>query len=313
MRRTCRACRCAVADLDGRLLSLFATDERATRRTLRRAARLVSATARDVSAHLGSRRSCRALVSLDRRPASRGELVRARSDGLLRSRATGPSQPERVALHDDWPEGRGALRKDFDADTQVPRVDGHSIRSAGHRRRCVPGSCGARSRRHHRARSFPVRRGRRAGALSAAPAVLRPQGHEKRFERLPWRHTLFLAESISGDTAVGTPSPTHAIERLAGVEVPPRAQALRVVLLELERFYNHIADIGALATDVAFTVPASRAQAQREGLVRLYERLFGTRLLRGTIAFGGVKHDLTPDGTRACAAICARSRRSSTA
>jgi Ni,Fe-hydrogenase III large subunit len=126
------------------------------------------------------------------------------------------------------------------------------------------------------------------------------KGIEKRFERLPWQHTLFLAESISGDTAVGHAlAYSHAIERLAEVEVPARAQVLRTVLLELERMYNHIADIGALATDVAFTVPASLAQAQREGLVRLYERLFGTRLLRGTIAFGGVKHDLTSEGADA--------------
>ena len=48
--------------------------------------------------------------------------------------------------------------------------------------------------------------------------------------------------------------------------------------------YNHTADIGALATDVAFTVPASRAQALREGLVRLQDQLFATRLLRGTVA-----------------------------
>ena len=71
-----------------------------------------------------------------------------------------------------------------------------------------------------------------------------------------------------------------------GHHAPARARALRVVLLELERLYNHTADIGALATDVAFTVPASRAQALREGLVRLQDELFGTRLLRGTIALG---------------------------
>ena len=87
-----------------------------------------------------------------------------------------------------------------------------------------------------------------------------------------------------------------AIERLAGVTVPARARALRVVLLELERMYNHIADIGALATDVAFTVPASRAQVLREELVRLQDRLFGTRLLRNTIAIGGVRRDLAPGG-----------------
>jgi Ni,Fe-hydrogenase III large subunit len=68
------------------------------------------------------------------------------------------------------------------------------------------------------------------------------------------------------------------------------------VLLELERIYNHTADIGALATDVAFTVPASRAQVMRERLVRLQAQVFGTRLLRGTIAMGGVARDLPPHG-----------------
>jgi Ni,Fe-hydrogenase III large subunit len=120
------------------------------------------------------------------------------------------------------------------------------------------------------------------------------KGIEKRFERLPWRHGLFLAESISGDTAVGHAlAYAHAVERLAGVEPPPRALRLRVALLELERVYNHVADVGAIATDVAFTVPASRAQALREELVRVNERLFGARLLRGAVALGGVKCDLT--------------------
>jgi Ni,Fe-hydrogenase III large subunit len=119
------------------------------------------------------------------------------------------------------------------------------------------------------------------------------KGIEKRFESLPWRHGVFLAESISGDTAVGhSLAYAHAIERLANVDVPTRARLLRVILLELERLYNHTADIGALATDVAFTVPASRAQALRERLVRLQDELFGTRLLRGTIRLGGVKQDL---------------------
>jgi Ni,Fe-hydrogenase III large subunit len=57
-----------------------------------------------------------------------------------------------------------------------------------------------------------------------------------------------------------------------------------------------VADIGAIATDVAFVVPASRAQTMRERLVRLQESLFGTRLLRGTVALGGVKVDLAPEG-----------------
>src|SRR5439155_87718 len=119
------------------------------------------------------------------------------------------------------------------------------------------------------------------------------KGTEKRFEKLPWRHGLFLAESISGDTAVGHAlAYAHAVERLTGVEVPRRARYLRTVLLELERLYNHVADIGAIATDVAFAVPASRAQVLREGLVAIQERLFGARLLRGTVALCGVECEL---------------------
>jgi Ni,Fe-hydrogenase III large subunit/Ni,Fe-hydrogenase III component G len=200
----------------------------------------------------------------------------------------------RVALHDDWPEGAWALRKDFDERQAVPRVGGQyrpyrPVTGEGVFHIPVgPVHAGIIEPGHFR---FGV----------AGEPVLYLQlrlfyahkGTEKRFERLPWRHGLFLAESISGDTAVGHAlAYAHAIERLAGVEPPFRARQLRVVLLELERIYNHVADIGAIATDVAFTVPASRAQSIREGLVRLQERLFGSRLLRGTVALGGVKVDL---------------------
>jgi Ni,Fe-hydrogenase III large subunit/Ni,Fe-hydrogenase III component G len=201
----------------------------------------------------------------------------------------------RVALHDDWPEGMWVLRRDFDERQTVPRVGGQfrpyrPVTGEGVFQIPVgPVHAGIIEPGHFR---FGV----------AGEPVLYLQlrlfyvhkGTEKRFERLPWRHGLFLAESISGDSAVGHAlAYAHAIERLAEVEPPPRARHLRVVLLELERVYNHVADIGAIATDVAFTVPASRAQALREGLVRIQERLFGSRLLRGTVALGGVKCELT--------------------
>ena len=207
----------------------------------------------------------------------------------------GHPNPNRVALHDDWPEGAWPLRKGFDERQSVPRVGGQfrayrPVTGEGVFHLPVgPVHAGVIEPGHFR---FGV----------AGEPVLYLQlrlfyvhkGIEKRFERLPWRHGLFLAESISGDTAVGHAlAYAHAIERLAGVEPPPRARHLRVVLLELERIYNHVADIGAIATDVAFTVPASRAQALRERLVRIQERLFGSRLLRGTVALGGVKCDLT--------------------
>jgi Ni,Fe-hydrogenase III large subunit/Ni,Fe-hydrogenase III component G len=288
----------AVTSLDARLLSLFAADERATRGgfTLHHVWSLPRLrTFLSVSATVDPQEPW--FPSIAARHPSANWFEREVMDyfGLV---PRDHPNPERVAVHEDWPEGVWPLRKDFDAATRVPRQEGgfHPFRPViGEGVFQVPVGpvhAGIIEPGHFR---FGV----------AGEPVLYLQlrlfyvhkGIEKRFEYLPWRHTLFLAESISGDTAVGhAHAYSHAIERMAGVEVPARAQVLRVVLLELERVYNHIADIGALATDVAFTVPASRAQALREGLVRLYERLFGTRLLRGTIAFGGVKHDLTPDG-----------------
>jgi Ni,Fe-hydrogenase III large subunit/Ni,Fe-hydrogenase III component G len=290
-----------VANLGARLLSLFATDERA-------------AHGRFIVHHVWSLPRLQTFVRLwapvdpaapsfpsiaARHPAANW-FEREVMDffGLV---PDGHPNPERVALHDDWPEGVWPLRKDFPDDTQVPRLEGDF-----HPFRPVTGE-GVFQVPVGPVHAGIIEPGHFRFGVAGEPVLYLQvrlfyvhKGIEKRFERLPWQHTLFLAESIAGDTAVGHAlAYSHAIERLAAVDVPARARALRVVLLELERLYNHIADIGALATDVAFTVPASRAQAQREGLVRLYERLFGTRLLRGTIAFGGVKHDLSAEGRKA--------------
>lgn len=206
----------------------------------------------------------------------------------------GHPNPRRVALHDDWPEGTWVLRQDFAHDARVPRVEGsphpfRPVRGEGVFQVPVgPVHAGVIEPGHFR---FGV----------AGEPVLDLQlrlfyvhkGIEKRFERLPWRHGLFLAESISGDSAVAHALAfAHALERLTGTAVPARASWLRVILLELERLYNHVADVGAIATDVAFVAPAAQAQLLRERLVGLYERLFGSRLLRGSVALGGAKHDL---------------------
>ena len=204
----------------------------------------------------------------------------------------------RVALHDDWPEGAHPLRKDFPHGRAVPRVSGEF-----HPFRPVTGE-GVFQVPVGPVHAGVIEPGHFRFGVAGEPVLYLQmrlfythKGTEKRFEQVPWRHGLFLAQSISGDTTVGHAlAYAHAIERLAVIPVPPRGSALRVVLLELERLYNHTADIGGIATDVAFTVPASRAQALRERLVRLQGQLFGSRLLRGTIAIGGVARDLSPEG-----------------
>jgi Ni,Fe-hydrogenase III large subunit len=105
-----------------------------------------------------------------------------------------------------------------------------------------------------------------------------------------------LAERVSGDTTIGhSLAFCQALEAATGVQVPERAKYLRVLLLEMERLYNHVGDFGAIANDTGYAVAHSHCFRIRERLLRLNKRLTGNRLLRGGIVPGGVAADL-PDG-----------------
>jgi Ni,Fe-hydrogenase III large subunit/Ni,Fe-hydrogenase III component G len=130
------------------------------------------------------------------------------------------------------------------------------------------------------------------------------KGIEKLFESATLGQGLKLAERISGDSSVAHAlAYCQALESLAGVTIPPRAAYLRVVLLELERLYNHIADVGAICTDTGFAVANAHALRLREDLLRLNARLVGHRLLRGSLVPGGVTRDFAAEqiaDARAC-------------
>src|SRR5690606_13935226 len=97
-----------------------------------------------------------------------------------------------------------------------------------------------------------------------------------------------LAERISGDTAVGhTLAYCRAVEDALGIEVPVAALRARALLLELERIYNHIGDLGALCNDVGHGILNSHALRIRERLLRLNAEVTGHRLLRGGVRVGG--------------------------
>jgi Ni,Fe-hydrogenase III large subunit/Ni,Fe-hydrogenase III component G len=286
------------ASLGARLASLFATDERGLRAAfalhqiwlLPRHRTFVR-----VSARIDPAQPRFPSIAAKHPAANWFEREVMDTFGLV---PEGHPNPTRVSLHDDWPEGEWTLRKDFAHDRSVPRVEG-----ALHPFRPVTGE-GVFQVPVGPVHAGIIEPGHFRFGVAGEPVLYLQlrlfyahKGTEKRFERLPWRHGLYLAESVSGDTAVAHALAwAHAIERLAGCEPPPRARHLRVVLLELERLYNHVADIGAIATDVAFAAPAAHAQLLRERLVSQHERLFGSRLLRGTVALGGVTTDLSSAG-----------------
>ena len=68
---------------------------------------------------------------------------------------------------------------------------------------------------------------------------------------------------------------------------------MRTICLELERIYNHVADIGAICTDVAFVTAHMHAMRLKERVLRVNEQLTGNRLLRGMACLGGVRFDFS--------------------
>jgi Ni,Fe-hydrogenase III large subunit/Ni,Fe-hydrogenase III component G len=119
------------------------------------------------------------------------------------------------------------------------------------------------------------------------------KGTEKLFEGRQPLDGVELSERVSGDTSVGHAlAYCQAVEAAAGADVPPRARLLRVILLELERLYNHIADVGAIVNDTGFAVAHAHCFRIRERMLRLNKRLTGSRLLRGVLVPGGLARDL---------------------
>jgi Ni,Fe-hydrogenase III large subunit/Ni,Fe-hydrogenase III component G len=119
------------------------------------------------------------------------------------------------------------------------------------------------------------------------------KGTEKLFEGRRPDDGVALAERISGDTTIGHAlAYCEAMEAATRTAVPERAQLLRVVLLELERMYNHVGDFGAIANDTGFAIAHAHCFRIRERLLRLNKAIAGSRLMRGVLAPGGVARDI---------------------
>ena len=87
-----------------------------------------------------------------------------------------------------------------------------------------------------------------------------------------------------------------AVEKLAGLEVPERAQYLRVILAELTRIQNHACAVGFLIQDMgASGTPLMYAFKAREYILDLFESLTGSRMMCDYMRFGGCRVDATAD------------------
>lgn len=92
-----------------------------------------------------------------------------------------------------------------------------------------------------------------------------------------------------------------AVERLAGIEVPERAEYIRVIMVELNRIASHLMAVGSLANDVGtYYTPFIYCFRDREKILDMFELVSGQRLTYSYIRFGGVSRDLPEEFVPMC-------------
>jgi NADH-quinone oxidoreductase subunit D len=88
-----------------------------------------------------------------------------------------------------------------------------------------------------------------------------------------------------------------AVEKLLGVEVPKRAQYIRVILAELNRIASHLVAVGTYGLDIGAFTPFFYALRERELLLDIFEKICGARLTYSYIRPGGLMNDAPPGWT----------------
>lgn len=86
-----------------------------------------------------------------------------------------------------------------------------------------------------------------------------------------------------------------AAEKLLNLQVPPRAQYIRVLFSEIGRLLSHLLNVTTQAMDVGALTPPLLGFEEREKLMGFYERVSGARMHAAYFRFGGVHQDM-PDG-----------------
>jgi formate hydrogenlyase subunit 5 len=203
-------------------------------------------------------------------------------------------------LHDDvWQEGIGPMRKDFDA--SKPLLER------------VPNANWRPPRIVHAPGVFALPVGPiYSGVAESAQFLLETVGEDviRAYPRLFYKYraveklaegrsvedALLLAERFSATTAFAHALAfCQAAESVWSIEVPARAQVLRVLLAELERFRHHAGAIQEICESTALTVAASQAAILEEDLLRLSCALTRHRYLFGIAKIGGLARDFDDD------------------
>jgi len=95
-----------------------------------------------------------------------------------------------------------------------------------------------------------------------------------------------------------------AVEKLLQVEAPPRAQAVRVILTELNRIASHLLWLGTHALDIGAITPLFYCMRERELILNIYEKYCGARLTTHAFRIGGLQYETYEGFEKECLEFC---------
>jgi NADH-quinone oxidoreductase subunit D len=122
------------------------------------------------------------------------------------------------------------------------------------------------------------------------------RGMEKLAESKTYHQAIPLTDRLDYTNAMGNNlAYVLAVEKLLGIEVPQRAQYIRVMMAELQRIAAHLIWLGTHALDIGAMTLIFYNFREREQILRIFEEVAGGRLTPTYLRIGGVSKDF-PDG-----------------
>ncbi len=108
--------------------------------------------------------------------------------------------------------------------------------------------------------------------------------------------SLYVAERICGICNICHPlCLTIAVEQAANITPPDRAEYIRAIAAEMERIHSHILWAGVAAHEIGFDTVFYLTWRVREEIMDLIEYVFGNRVTKAVLQFGGVRRDITAE------------------